>query len=335
MGAASPRELLPAKTSTWRRRLMVAVRASVVVVIFVFIMRNANVATIVTRLNGATALVFAAGVVLLLGQAGLCTARWRLLVASARPSFSDSYRAFLEGAFFNEALPSTLGGDAWRVLRWRAAGVSLRAAAASVFMDRLSGAMGVAILAILASLLLSRHGVDAYWTLSVFLLSTLIICGGVTFIAVVRIWGVPFRHLTRFNDAVANLQKSLVLDRRYLASLIYSVAGHCISGIAIYLTALSLGVDLSLVLIVSVTACMLLVVMIPISLAGWGVREVSLIALLAPFGVNSQDALLIGILFGLMSLVSALPGGLSFLVGRRAVYRNVPNGGYIELELPR
>jgi uncharacterized protein (TIRG00374 family) len=323
MGAASPLKLLPATTSTWRRKLMVAVRASVVVVIFVFILHSANVATILARLNGVTALVFAAGVVLLLGQAGLCTARWRLLLESApsRPSFSDSYRALLEGAFFNEALPSTVGGDAWRVLRWHAAGVSLRAAAASVVMDRLSGAMGIAILAILASLLLSQHGVDAYWILSVFLLSALIIGGGVTFIVVVRIWGVPFRHLTRFNDAVADLQNSLVLDRRYLASLIYSVAAHCVSGIAVYLTTRSLGVDLSLALIVSITACMLLIVMIPISLAGWGVREASLIALLAPLGVNSQDALLIGILFGLMSLVSALPGGLSFLVGRKGVYR--------------
>ena len=97
--------------------------------------------------------------------------------------------------------------------------------------------MGVAILAILASALLSRRGVDPYWPLSVFLLSILIIGGGATFIAVVRIWGVPFRHLTRFNEAIANLQNSLVLDHRYLASLIYSVAGHCVSGIAIFLTA--------------------------------------------------------------------------------------------------
>jgi uncharacterized membrane protein YbhN (UPF0104 family) len=63
---------------------------------------------------------------------------------------------------------------------------------------------------------------------------------------------------------------------------------------------------------------MLLIVMIPVSLAGWGVREASLIALLAPLGVDSKDAFLIGILFGLMGLVSALPGGLSFLAGRKA-----------------
>jgi uncharacterized membrane protein YbhN (UPF0104 family) len=34
----------------------------------------------------------------------------------------------------------------------------------------------------------------------------------------------------------------------------------------------------------------MLVVMIPISLAGWGVREASFIALLTSLGVNSQDA---------------------------------------------
>ena len=85
MRAAFPLKLLPATTSTWRRKLMVAVRALVVVVIFIFILHSANVATIVTRLNAATALVFAAGVVLLLGQAGLCTARWRLLLESAPP----------------------------------------------------------------------------------------------------------------------------------------------------------------------------------------------------------------------------------------------------------
>ena len=319
---------LAATPHSWRRKLMVAVRALVVVVIFGFILHSVSLASTAARLNAEAAWAFTVGVLMLFGQLALCTARWRLLVepVSPRPGFADSYLAFIEGQFFNQVLPSTIGGDAWRVVRWRAAGVSLRAAAASVFMDRLSGAMGVAILAFLASLLLARHGVDAYWTLSVLLLSTLIICGGVTFIAVVRIWGVPFRHLTRFNDAIANLQKSLVLDRRYLASLIYSVAGHGVSGIAIYLTALSLGVDLSPVLIVSVTACMLLIVTIPISLAGWGVREASLITLLAPFGVNSQDALLIGILFGLMSLVAALPGGLSFLVGRKAVYRNAPDG---------
>ena len=121
--------------------------------------------------------------------------------------------------------------------------------------------------------------------------------------------------------AVANLQRSVVLDRHYLASLGYAVEGHCVCGIAVYVTARS-GIDLSLVLIVSVTAAVLLIIMIPISLGGWGMREASFITLLAPLGVNSQDALLIGLLSGLMNLVSSVPGGLSLMADCKAVYRS-------------
>ena len=296
---------------------MVAVRALVAVVIFGFILRSVDLASIAARLNAAAAWAFAAGVLMLLGQFGLCTARWRLLVEPARPRprFADSYLAFLEGHFLNQVLPTTVGGDAWRVFRWREAGVSLQAAAASVLMDRISGAMGAAILAIFASVVLSRHGLDAHVTQFIFFLGALVAGGIAAFMFLIRWRGLPFRRFAR----IANLQGSLVLDRRYLASLGYSLAGHCVCGVAVYVTARSLGVDLALLLIVSVTAAVLLILMIPISLGGWGVREASFITLLAPLGVNSQDALLIGILFGLMNLVSSLPGGLSFLADRKIV----------------
>jgi uncharacterized membrane protein YbhN (UPF0104 family) len=204
-----------------------------------------NLASITARLNAATAWAFAAGVVMLLVQMGLCAGRWRLLVepASPRPGLIDTYRAFLEGQFFNQGFLSTVGGDAWRVVRWRAAGVSLQAAAASVFMDRLSGAMGAAILAIPASLLLSRHGVDARLSLFIFVLGVLVLGGGVTFIVMMRRRVLAFRRFERIQNAIATLQGSLVLDRRYLASLVYSVAGYCICGIVAYGVARSLDLE--------------------------------------------------------------------------------------------
>ena len=318
--ASIPAEFQAGKPAGWRRKLMVAIRALVAVAIFGFIFHSVNFASIVAPLSAATAWAFTAGVIILLGQMALCTARWRLLVepAGSRPGFADSYLAFVEGHFFNQVLPTTVGGDAWRVVRWRAAGVSLRAAAASVLMDRVSGAMGAAILAIVASALLSHFGLGARLTLSILLLGTMIAGGIVVFIFAIRWRGLPLRRFPR----IANLRGSLVLDWRYFASLGYSIAGHCVCGIAVYAAARSLGIDLPLVLIVSVTAAVLLVLMIPISLGGWGIREASFITLLVPFGVNSQNALLIGILFGLMNLVSSLPGGLSFLADRKAAYRN-------------
>ena len=257
---------------------------------------------------------------MLLGQLGLCTARWRMLVGPGLPTpgFVDSYFAFIEGHFFNQVLPSTIAGDSWRAVRWRASGVGLRAAVASIFLDRLSGATGAAILAILASVLLLRQGVDGYLVLSIFLLGVLVIAAtGLFFLLIHHSGFFLFRRLPRVQSAIAYLHNALVLDRRFVGSLGYAIAGHCVCGIAVYVTAISLGVGLSLALIVSVTACVLLITMIPISLGGWGLREASFITLLGPLGVNSQESLLIGILFGLMTLVSALPGGLAFLANRR------------------
>jgi uncharacterized membrane protein YbhN (UPF0104 family) len=74
-------------------------------------------------------------------------------------------------------------------------------------------------------------------------------------------------------------------------------------------------IDLSFLMLISVTGIILLVSMIPISLAGWGIREAGFIALLVPMGVNSTSALALGVAFGFSQLLSSLPGGLSILIG--------------------
>jgi glycosyltransferase 2 family protein len=307
-----------------RRRLRYGgfvARAVVVVAIYIVIFYTIDVAGALSKLHAATAWAFLAGVLLLMGQIGLCTARWRLLVAApySRPEFVSSYCAILESLFVNQALPSTLGGDAWRVVRWRRAGLSTRAAASSVLLDRLSGAMGAAILAICASWPLSLHGVDVRWTLSIFSLGALVLVCGATFIVLVRGGNLHLlRLIPAIHVSIAKIKECLVPNRVYVVSLVYSIAAYCVCGLAVYVAARSLAVDLSLALMVGVTASALLIAMVPISIAGWGVREASFVTLLVPLGVNKGDALVIGILFGLSSLASSLPGGLCLLINRGA-----------------
>jgi len=307
----------------WRHPLIVAARVLVVIVIYAVIIDRVNIGSVVARLTAATAAAFAIAVLLLLGQLGLCTARWRMLVAagSAPPDFVSSYCINLEGSFFNQILPSTIGGDAWRVFRWRAGGVSVRAAAASVLMDRFSGAMGAAILAMLASFLLWCDGVNGYYVLSIFLPSVAIVGGGIAFVFTIRNHHFVFSYFAGIRNLIAKLEGSLVLDRRFFISLLYSVASYVVCGLAVYATTLSLHLGISLLLTVAVTAAALLVTMIPVSVAGWGIRELSFMALLAPFGVGAPDAFLVGVLFGLAGLVAALAGGVSLLAdygnGRR------------------
>jgi len=58
-----------------------------------------------------------------------------------------------------------------------------------------------------------------------------------------------------------------------------------------------------------------LIQLLPVSLAGWGVRETALVVALGAFGVPAEAALATSILLGLCMILAGLPGGLIWLVG--------------------
>jgi len=71
---------------------------------------------------------------------------------------------------------------------------------------------------------------------------------------------------------------------------------------------------------VSILDCMvlmppvMLVTTLPISIAGWGVREGAMVAAFAMVGVQADDALALSFLFGVTSIIFALPGGVLWLL---------------------
>ena len=56
-----------------------------------------------------------------------------------------------------------------------------------------------------------------------------------------------------------------------------------------------------------------LIQLVPVSLAGWGVREVALVVALGSFGVPAEAALATSVLLGLCLILVGLPGGLIWL----------------------
>jgi hypothetical protein len=58
--------------------------------------------------------------------------------------------------------------------------------------------------------------------------------------------------------------------------------------------------------------------MLPVSVAGWGVRELAMVSAFGYVGVPDADALLMSLCFGLLILTISLPGGLLWLVTARS-----------------
>ena len=55
---------------------------------------------------------------------------------------------------------------------------------------------------------------------------------------------------------------------------------------------------------------------LPISIAGWGVRETAMVAFFGLIGVPAEGAVVLSILFGLVGIVVSLPGGAIWLATR-------------------
>ncbi len=53
-----------------------------------------------------------------------------------------------------------------------------------------------------------------------------------------------------------------------------------------------------------------LLTMLPISIAGWSVREAAMVAAFAYVGVDAPGALALSVAFGLVQVAIGLPGGL-------------------------
>jgi uncharacterized membrane protein YbhN (UPF0104 family) len=85
---------------------------------------------------------------------------------------------------------------------------------------------------------------------------------------------------------------------------------------AVWLLAGELRVSLPLVDIALVTFVASLAATLPISFAGWGVREGALVFLFGLYDVEPQTAFTISILFGASLTISSTPGAFMLLRGQ-------------------
>lgn len=244
--------------------------------------------------------------------------RWHKILGKIdSPGWLAVLKLLWLGLFFNQVLPSGVGGDAVRAWRCRRLGMRFGTAVRSILIDRACG-YGV-LVAIYAACLpallrvihepLQRHtlvGVLAMATgalVSMFLLDRLPA-------RVVRHRAVePFAELAR--DA-----RRILLDPRRNPWLIpLSIVSVGLSVLAIDLAAASVGVVLSygdwLMIVPPVTFIQLL----PISLAGWGIREAAVVVMLAGFGIPAATAFAASLAMGVSLLVVALPGSIIWTGG--------------------
>jgi len=243
--------------------------------------------------------------------------RWALILRAAGAPLGPigAMRATWEGAFFNQVLPTSMGGDVVRVWRARRAGQPLAGAVNLVLLDRIAGLFGLAVLIALTAPWLARAIGDRAVTVA-----TAAAIGLCLAVVLGLLLGERLAFLVpgRLGDSLAALgaetRRALARPDIVLVVIVLSVAGHVVAALIAYVVARDLGLALSLGEALVLFPPVVLATMIPVSFAGWGLREGAAVALLAMAGLGGDGALALSVAFGLTQIAAALPGGALWLV---------------------
>src|SRR5476651_1376624 len=136
-----------------RRILLSTLKILVSAALLYFALRKANFSDLASRINIASLGWIGLAIAVTFLQIFVGVLRWREISAECGAPLAtrQAMRFNLIGAFFNQTLPSSIGGDAVRLWLVARAGAGWRAATYSIFVDRAIGLIALSII-IVASL---------------------------------------------------------------------------------------------------------------------------------------------------------------------------------------
>ncbi|MEE8293145.1 MAG: lysylphosphatidylglycerol synthase transmembrane domain-containing protein [Kiloniellales bacterium] len=301
-----------------KNHLILAAKFAVTSGLIYLVSRNVELDSLSSRLETISPSFFVGAALLIFFQnAIVVTWRWERVVAAIDAALPPwrLLKTVVITLFFNQVLPSTVGGDGMRVWLLRGHGRPIGLAFRSVLIDRLLGFLGLLLLSMIGALYLMATLEDPgpAWVIALVSLGGLIVIATAPW--VVRLLGwLPIDSVRRSLNVVANEVDMVVHNKRRLLQLVgVSILGQFALSVAVLLLAGGLGVPLDSVGALAVIPSVMIVSAIPISIAGWGLREGTMVVGLGLLGVSQSDAALVSIAFGLLLLIIGLLGGLLWL----------------------
>ncbi|MGM0510465.1 MAG: lysylphosphatidylglycerol synthase transmembrane domain-containing protein [Thermoplasmatota archaeon] len=253
--------------------------------------------------------------------------KWQILLRAKEEvkGFLYVWKVYYIGTFFNMFLPTNVGGDV--VKAHKMSKVSKRAVEAysSVFMERFTGIAAILSLALVSTTLyfdrlpLEIVVVVYLVFLPLMLLTTLLIWKKSLGHKLIAISDRLFRNFNPFSirQKIRKLYRSVNLYRKkkraLSEALMISFVFHTLLILSNYILALSIGMEVNLFyffIFIPITAILLF---LPISIKGFGVREVLYIYFFTQVGASTAQAVSLSFLVQLIGLISSLIGGVVYV----------------------
>lgn len=243
-------------------------------------------------------------------HAVLNTLRWYVLLKaqSVRMTFSEANHLAFAGLFASNFLPTTIGGDLLRVAGMRKYDPGLSIGLASIIVDRLINIIGTLFylpFTVAVFLPILRRG-ELDFTVSALFAG---------FQQKIRQW------LKKFGQA---LQLWMKQPRTIIMAFTVSISADLVLLFSQWLLARGMGIQVTFMEVTAIRTFAYFVMMLPISINGYGLREIGITTLYIALGTDPAQAVAFALITRLFLVLRTLPGGLWLSTAMSALRSNNP-----------
>jgi len=294
--------------------------------ILAFLLVQIDVARTVELVRTSNAGYLALALAIFLATTWLMALRWQILLAAKgiREPLGWLTRLYFVGYAAGQVLPTSMGGDAVRIVEHARRRPDAKGeVAGAVVLERVIGASGtLALVAVGLAAAVGRYDdievlvwVEIAGVLALAALAFLLFSRRTRRVLEERVF--PLGRRVRVDRALESVHRALHGYRDHGGVLVGTFALtlgiQLVRILAIWLCGEAVGVDLSPLVYVILGPLLFLVMLVPFTINGIGVREAFFVAFLGRFGVNADAAFATGFLFYAVTVATSLPGGLVLL----------------------
>jgi len=311
---------MKALTSTAARLLITAA-------ILAYLLRSIDVGASVHAMLRVNPWWFAFTLALVAVDRVVMALRWLLLLRAAGVDISAAaaLRIFLTSSFVGSFLPAGVGADAARAYEVASRTSRGSQAVASVGIDRMLGLVAIAVLGIAGLAGWSRH-VEP--DLRLRLMAAAVLAGAATLAVfwvdtLVRAVLPEGWRGTRWGSRAMRLADAIGAYRRHpkvlVQVMVLSIAVQLVRVLQAYGLGRGLNLEIGLSYYLVFMPVAMLLLLLPVSISGFGLPQAAIVWLLRPMGVPDEGSLALSTLIIVIGIIGNLPGALLYAVRKKPV----------------
>lgn len=296
-----------------------------------FLVKRIGISSITEEISSVSLIWISVALCIFLVSHCIGSYQWWLLLRTEEITinFFSALKFYFVGLFFNNFLPSSLGGDLFRMFDINKFSSKDTSAVFSVIIDRFMGFFVLSCFAILAfPIIITENIFDQQHITYFFIFIGIWIF--VLFLLFNKKVARPFAWIyEKFAPEEIHLKTKEVYKKihsfgrshlLFFKLVLLSIFIQSLRILMHYFVSRSLGVDVSFKYFFFIIPFIAIISSLPISIGGIGIREsVGMILFHAITGIQNDIAVSIEFLAYLIAIISSMPGGIIFIIRRKIV----------------